>query len=69
MATTMTSAEMAKRIEALEQTVDRLADQLEYQQAVEGIRRGLESAARSEGISWSKARSHLAQLQKTASQR
>jgi hypothetical protein len=45
----MTLAQMAKRIEALEKDVRQLSELVDYQQAVEGIRRGLESADRGEG--------------------
>ena len=38
-----------KRIAKLEQTVRTLQDKLEYEAAVEGIRRGLESIDRGEG--------------------
>jgi uncharacterized Ntn-hydrolase superfamily protein len=62
---TITVQQMAKRIEALEQSVDRLAAQLEYQQAVEGIRRGLDSVARRDGISAAKAITHLNRLRRT----
>ncbi|HEV7300196.1 MAG TPA: hypothetical protein VGN72_12575 [Tepidisphaeraceae bacterium] len=59
---TVTVKQMVERIEALEQTVDRLAEQLDYQQAVEGIRRGLESVERGEGITARKATTQLRRL-------
>jgi predicted transcriptional regulator len=59
MASPTTITEMAKRIVALEKTVDRLADQIDYQQAVEGIRRGLESMDRGEGETAKKVSARL----------
>ena len=47
----MTLSQVERRLEALEKQVGDLRQQLDYQQAVEGIRRGLESAARGEGES------------------
>lgn len=46
----MTLAQVQKRLTALEQKLDDLRETIEYQQAVEGIRRGLESVERGEGI-------------------
>jgi predicted transcriptional regulator len=45
----MASTTIEKRIAKLEQTVRSLQDKLEYEAAVEGIRRGLESVERGEG--------------------
>lgn len=45
----MTLSQVERRLEALEKQVGDLRDALEYQQAVEGIRRGLESADREKG--------------------
>jgi hypothetical protein len=47
----MTLSQVERRLEALEKQVGDLRQALEYQQAVEGIRRGLESANRGEGES------------------
>ena len=51
----MTMAQVHKRLAALERKIDHLQEAIEYQQAVEGIRRGLESADRREGIPAAKA--------------
>ena len=51
----MTLAQVEKRLVALEKRLGRLQETLDYQQAVEGIRRGLESADRGEGIAVGKA--------------
>jgi predicted transcriptional regulator len=61
---TVTVKQLAERIETLEQSVERLADQLDYQQAVEGIRRGLESVDKGEGIPAKKMIAHLNHLRK-----
>ena len=45
----MTMAQMQRRLNVLERKVGSLETALEYQQAVEGIRRGLESVQRGEG--------------------
>jgi hypothetical protein len=45
----MTLSQVERRLEALEKQVGDLRQALEYQQAVEGIRRGLESADREKG--------------------
>ena len=47
----MTLSQMQKRLTALERRIGELHRALEYQQAVEGIRRGLESVERGEGES------------------
>lgn len=47
----MTMAQVEKRLLALEKRLGRLQETLDYQRAVEGIRRGLESAERGEGVS------------------
>jgi hypothetical protein len=47
----MTLAQMHRRLAALEKQVDLLQEALEYERAVEGIRKGLESADRGEGAS------------------
>lgn len=59
---TVTVKQLAERIQTLERSVDRLADQLDYQQAVEGIRRGIESVERGEGIPAKKLIAHLNRL-------
>jgi len=51
----MTLAQVEKRLVALERRLGDLQETLEYQQAVDGIRRGLESADRGEGESVTKA--------------
>jgi predicted transcriptional regulator len=63
---TMSTIQIEKRIEALERTVEHLARTLEYQQAVDGIRRGLESAARGEGVPARSAFARLRQKHKIA---
>ena len=45
----MTLGQIAKRLTALEKQIGSLQNQLDYQQAVEGIRRGLDSVDRGEG--------------------
>ena len=62
---TVTVKQLAERIESLEQSVARLAEQLDYQQAVEGIRRGLESVERGEGIPAKQMIAHLNRLRKS----
>lgn len=51
----MTMAQVEKRLLALEKRLGRLQETLDYQRAVKGIRRGLESAERGEGVSVGKA--------------
>jgi hypothetical protein len=51
----MTMAQVTKRLAALERKIDHLTHAMEYQQAVEGIRRGLDSADRGEGVPAAKA--------------
>jgi predicted transcriptional regulator len=65
MMPTVTVKQLAERIESLEQSVARLAEQLDYQQAVEGIRRGLESVERGEGIPAKQMIAHLNRLRKS----
>ena len=50
----MTLNQVQKRLAVLEQKIDDLRETIEYQQAVEGIRRGLASVDRGEGIPASK---------------
>ena len=45
----MTMSQVVKRLSAVEKSLSELRDQLEYERAVEGIRRGLASADRGEG--------------------
>ena len=51
----MTLAQVQKRLTVLERKIDDLRETIEYQQAVEGIRRGLESVERGEGTPTRKA--------------
>ena len=51
----MTLIQMEKRLAAVEKRLGRLQQSLDYSQAVEGIRRGLESGDRGEGIPVDKA--------------
>jgi hypothetical protein len=51
----MTLAQVQKRLTVLERKIDDLRETIEYQQAVEGIRRGLESVERGEGTPTGKA--------------
>jgi len=55
----MTMAQVAKRLAAVEKRLGDLQQSLEYQQAVEGIRRGLQSVDRGEGVSARKVFSEL----------
>jgi hypothetical protein len=55
----MTTAQLARRVEALEKNVERLTALVDYQQAVDGIRRGLESADQGEGEPASKSFARL----------
>jgi hypothetical protein len=52
-------AQVEKRLASLEKQLGTLRQSLEHQQAVEGIRRGLESADRGEGIPIDRAFRHL----------
>jgi hypothetical protein len=45
----MTMSQLVKRLSAVEKSLSDLRDHLDYERAVEGIRRGLESADRGEG--------------------
>ena len=45
----MTLAQVQKRLSVLERKIDDLRETIEYQQAVEGIRRGLDSVDQREG--------------------
>jgi hypothetical protein len=45
----MTVAQLVKRLSAVEKSLSQLRKQWDYDRAVEGIRRGLESADRGEG--------------------
>ena len=47
----MTLAQVQKRLDRLEQTVDRLVEELDYRDAVKAIQEGIESADRGEGES------------------
>ncbi|HVT87459.1 MAG TPA: hypothetical protein VHD56_01295 [Tepidisphaeraceae bacterium] len=47
----MTLSQVTKRLAKLEQTVDRLVNELDYRQSVEAIREGLKSVDRGEGRS------------------
>jgi hypothetical protein len=65
----MTLAQVEKRLVALEKRMGRLQETLDYQQAVEGIRRGLESADSSEGNSVTKTFADLRRKHGLASRR
>lgn len=73
----MTLGQIDKRLSALERQIGSLQRQLDYQHAVDGIRHGLESAERHEGIAVGNAfgrsrrrtslRSHSTSIEKWAS--
>ncbi len=55
----MTLSQVERRLAALEKQLGQLQDTLEYERAVAGIRRGLQSADREEGESVKKTFSNI----------
>ena len=62
----MTMIQLQRRLDSLEQKIGSLETRLEYQQAIEGIRRGLESVQRGEG---KPARKVFAEIRRNARRR
>ena len=65
----MTLAQVQKRLDRLEQTVDRLVEELDYRDAVKAIQEGIESADRGEGESAKKVFSRIRRKYKVADPR
>jgi len=65
----MTVAQLVRRLDAVEKSLSDLRQQWDYERAVEGIRRGLESADRGEGEPARRVFAQLRRKYKTASRR